>query len=227
MAEAADWLGLWAFFQTLAALASVGLLIATVRYARRAAKAAEVQAGHAETQVGVAREAMQTEAYARTRQRRWDGLIRDRGQTNTNRQLRAYLGAKHPERTQLEIADAVVRITNFGQTPAYGVVVWADLRPMADDALDFQLHGPVEEREGIVINPTDMHEYVARLEAPLTEADRKAIREGTRGFYYWGEVRYLDAFNEPHATKFRMRWDHRVGPRYGMWKLCLTGNSSD
>jgi len=144
------------------------------------------------------------------------------------RQLRAYIWTESKVSPNLDDPNfgvgAIAR--NSGQTPAYEVHAWSNVRPVAEPLpRRFVFPKAPEHIPGprYVVNPSSEHLVHTTPENPLTHEERLAIKDGYLTLYFWGEVRYRDAFGQTRKTQFRL-W--LVGPG-GNWAYCDEGNDAD
>lgn len=100
---------------------------------------------------------------------------------------------------------ATLSAKNYGKTPATDVrcVSFGNLWQFPLDVeLEPAVHLPGASKtslgagDGIKMFPT--------LHRPLKETEEAAIRAGQAAIYIWGEVVYLDVFNNKQSTQFRM-----------------------
>jgi hypothetical protein len=91
---------------------------------------------------------------------------------------------------------------NCGQTPAHKITHWTfvGVRPFP---LKEPLPGPPINRLSIlsVLHPGLTRWIIADV-PKLSDEQRAAILGGTEAIYLWGEVSYLDAFDERRSTTF-------------------------
>jgi hypothetical protein len=135
------------------------------------------------------------------------------------KQLRAYMSID-PYILGTIIQGKIPRISlhlvNLGLTPAYKSSIWCVCR--LDSAPRYQFHdtttpkiayfGYVPPRKGenqIRYEPTFDRNHIA-------STDTAAFKKGQLAIYYFGEMRYRDAFDVPHLTEFRfaIEWDEET-----------------
>lgn len=96
---------------------------------------------------------------------------------------------------------AIVKIENFGRTPAYSfsAEIWMRL---ADPRAPDLPKKPADPTEGFgkpfrrAIMPPGSHIFqTVVMGTPLTDEERSSIQNGTAAFYVYGEIRYRDIFN--------------------------------
>jgi hypothetical protein len=131
-------------------------------------------------------------------------LVRDARKT-AERQLRAYVllnRAKIRDMAEGKIPVATVKIKNFGQTPAYALSHWAELKyaafPRTEDA-------DMSDPEGMPIHhigPGSSMRITAPLEHELTKEQFEAVQSGSAALYLTGRTSYLDAFGESRFTEY-------------------------
>jgi hypothetical protein len=131
-------------------------------------------------------------------------LARDTAQ----RQLRAYIGTfemslrVHPLEGSGFGYITHIEIRNFGQTPAYEMMLWADTAVDIPGALLFSdtPESPVVSG-GIAYPSAGLH---IRRFKKISEAEVEEIRNRTKSVFFWGTVSYKDAFGSPRYFKFRL-----------------------
>jgi hypothetical protein len=127
------------------------------------------------------------------------------GRRTARRQLRAYVFA-NPVGVTFEGTPQVmkfsVRVENTGQTPAFDLTVFADvkMRPLPDP-------GPLPvEQSGFVSRQTigPGHSVTIDESHPvLTVAEVADIKSGTQTLYLYGRARYRDTFGHRRETTYR------------------------
>ena len=147
------------------------------------------------------------------------------------RQLRAYAWAQtKPTRNISGNFEIQTIIKNTGQTPAHEVQSWT-MTDFFDHPLPsghaFKSAPAVLVGPEFVVNPGSEHSMNTRRETAIPDDDIAAIEAGTKGLYYWGEVRYRDAFNEIRYSRFRFRWNKEPGAGRGFWSYCDKGNEAN
>jgi hypothetical protein len=173
------------------------------------------------------------------------------GTENTaQRQLRAYVGVgaddfgfdtpgeNDPNYTPIDPANPVagqiykdfltIKVKNFGQTPAYGVVVFGNLAttsPFAAMLPDDFFTARVPMRD--VIPNVPIRPFTSRfiLQPEQTAVSKHAIfdvraitaaRQRQISVYVWGRIYYRDIFERPWRTMFCYVWEpwHPPSPRF-------------
>jgi hypothetical protein len=125
------------------------------------------------------------------------------------KQLRAYIGTYGMETTMYPFEKggyafiAHVELRNFGQTPAYDLIMEANAAidvPTADPFDQANTHqtaaGP-----NIAFRDAGVHVNVGW---PISEEDKNAVRDRVKNVFVWGTVRYRDVFNKRHYFTFRL-----------------------
>lgn len=121
------------------------------------------------------------------------------------RQLRAYLIAD--PKGVLDLGEsklqAVIQITNVGQTPAYDIQSWGTtwVRPI-DEAFDPSAaeSGTVRESDHMVGPGRDFQIYGTF--GPISDEDAVAIRDGSKALFSYGVVTYNDTFGKAQFVRF-------------------------
>jgi hypothetical protein len=124
---------------------------------------------------------------------------------NGRRQLRAYV---FPDQANLvwqgtvkpTLAEIVIK--NSGQTPAYRLST-ATAAVVGDYPLRGDLHVPPMPDDHTVVPPNGSYALSVTLAQPLTGDQLKGIQKGTQAIYAFGEISYVDAFNECRMTRYR------------------------
>lgn len=146
-------------------------------------------------------------------------------------QLRAYVSLETqiaPSITKYGL-EATLNVINYGQTPASDVQTWSMLQVVAAEFSGFTEAIRWTQPEFInapEIIHGDKHaifprssEYLHKHAIALTDRESANLKDGNFArFYFWGEVRYRDAFNQPRRSRFRMYWQK------DQWQCCESGN---
>jgi hypothetical protein len=139
---------------------------------------------------------------------------------------KAKLGLKNPAPNAF-LVEVLIRIENFGQSPAFGVSLATNGMVGPPDLArpDFDKMTPIDLRTSqMIMGPG------AKLEFPpfaieLSEPDFNRLRIQERHVYAWGVIDYTDAFGEKRKTTFFV---HTQGEAGGRWPVapCKDGNSA-
>lgn len=155
---------------------------------------------------------------------------------NAERQLRAYVlpVAGYVERAEIRgtALKAVVEIRNAGQTPAYKMThsITADVRelPLTNSVFDPPYNRPQESYIGPGTN------QIFSTKIAIEELEYSMINMSPRlaTVFVWGRIDYIDAFDKPRWTTFRLRLGDKaqrpfVGP--DRWDIdpCEDGNETE
>lgn len=153
-------------------------------------------------------------------------------EATAERQLRAYVLVSKPKLASFgegSKPEAIVPFKNFGQTPARKVTAWAGIMfaeaplspfPKVDapDALSRSTLGP----------GADLQVTHKEAEKALSRADFNKIVNGDAVLYVLGRIDYLDAFDKPRFTSFRLMFNRDAAKRGdGSLSVCPDGNDSD
>jgi hypothetical protein len=143
---------------------------------------------------------------------------------NGRRQLRAYVfpnqanlvwqGTTKP--TLVEIG-----IKNSGQTPAYRLST-ATAVVVSDFPLQGDLHVPPMPDNHTVVPPNGSYTLSVTMAQTLTADQLKAVQKGTQAIYAFGEISYVDAFEECRVTRYRFYYigtGADIGSRIGLTYL--------
>lgn len=152
-----------------------------------------------------------------------------RGAKDTSkRQLRAYVSAD----TEVVIINGAapktpmhgIVLNNHGQTPANQITHWTRLL-----VADFPLKAPLDRSEPVdlviksVLHPGADRHIIAEKE--LTPQEMGAIMSDGYAIYFWGDVDYVDVFNNPQRTRFTYFAD-RDALLIGKWAHYKDGNDA-
>ena len=145
------------------------------------------------------------------------------------KQLRAYVNISRAYISfQGTVPTVHLAMTNFGHTNARQTALGYDF---AVGGPDWQVATTLEQTTSAstfqygVMGPTSVITIEAEIPPLLPDAVSE-MKVGKKGFYFWGEIRYNDAFDQPQTTKFRTlvlgrQWftDTRLG-------ICPQGNDA-
>lgn len=131
-------------------------------------------------------------------------LLWKSGKEHSERELRAYIFVDNALINRIGINDhieAVVRVRNGGQTPAYNFnsrsAVWIDECP--------SYRFPVEEWKPstISLGPESVRDLRPNSQNVVTRQQWDKIEVGELAIYVAGEIQYTDIFGRQHVTKHR------------------------
>lgn len=215
-ADSAKQAAYWAFWQTILSGAGIVGLLVSLWFTGAAARSASQASGDAAKALEVARQnaeaAAEQVAVARNA---------------ANRQLRAYVGV-----SSIDVKPAgegcfaaKILFRNYGSTPAYdcvthlaaGVEKWPAIDP-SESAVS-----PEPQTRDATLHPTAELEGWAGCDAREHIRD---IENGTKAFYIFGFVEYLDDEGVSRRTNFAYRGTGRVFFRTLEMHLCLAGNTA-
>jgi hypothetical protein len=137
-----------------------------------------------------------------------DRLVRG-ADKNAERQLRAYVLVHHAEMIERILDEqqsaASVTFKNYGQTPARHATVWLETRicdlPLVDT--DFAFEGAKKRTPKCTIGPSG--EIAKNAKMPkLPGGTEQAILPEKQTLAMFGRIDYVDAFDEPRWTDFRL-----------------------
>jgi hypothetical protein len=146
-------------------------------------------------------------------------------------ELRAYVLADRAHVQGLDgLPIASVFVKNFGQTPAFGVTIWMELKftdaPLADDAVITRPADARVSRSYLGAGATS-GSYV-KGPRRLADNEKEMLRNGTAYVYVMGNVECRDLFGKKQRATFR----YAVGGHYGIvgdsgpMASCETGNEA-
>jgi hypothetical protein len=105
----------------------------------------------------------------------------------------------------------ILKIKNFGQTPAYDVIHIADIK-FADFPLKSKLRIPASLfTTKTALAPGGASTKVRNLPAPLSEQEIASLKAGTGAIYVYGYITYRDAFRKRRKTRFKMMYGTFTG----------------
>ena len=126
---------------------------------------------------------------------------------------------------------AQITIKNTGQTPAYDVVHWGNMKirefPLASE---LPVMPPPPGRFWSVLGPSIAEVKTLRIKAPLTEVEIQGLRDSSMAIYCHGEIHYRDAFKKVHVTHYRVMYCAVTGIEIGTSEdlsICESGNEAD
>jgi hypothetical protein len=124
---------------------------------------------------------------------------------NGRRQLRAYV---FPDQANLvwqgtaKPTLAEIGIKNSGQTPAYRLSTTTAV-VVGDFPLQGDLHVPPMPDNHTVVPPNGSYSLTVTMGQPLTGDQLKGIQKGTQAIYAFGEIAYMDAFDDCRMTRYK------------------------
>ncbi|HEY8094895.1 MAG TPA: hypothetical protein VIE65_02220 [Methylobacter sp.] len=129
-----------------------------------------------------------------------------RGSEKTaERQLRAYIFSDHAKIIGFNTPHPLViaAFKNSGQTPAYNVIVWVSCHIDAYP-LGKKHERPTDESSASRghVGPGATFQIPTPLSENMTASKTATIKAGVEAIYYYGEVTYIDAFDEARFTRF-------------------------
>jgi hypothetical protein len=220
------WATIWlAVVTTILAGVTAGLWIATYSLASDAKDAASRQAREMKISLRIARRSANASKKSAEAAERTVNTMKD----TAERQLRAYVGVEQiaiqSSPTGAPNAGQII-IKNFGKTMAKDTQIWfaAAIETMVP-VTDFPLGA---RKCKTVIMPTEG----ARFDEPLTGTFD--LGKGIGNVYLWGRIDYIDVFDLPHWTVFRlvsMGREYVDGPNgyESVWRIktCDEGNDAN
>lgn len=193
--------------------AVVVIALALLLYLRRNAIEAKRLADAANMQCDLAKEQIR--------------LLRESSQ----RELRAYVytnGAKG-ELLSDKSGRYIVRVEvrNFGRTPAYALSGWMTVF-VGDVANEKDINLLPHDTEIVqtLLPPGGVCFYYARTPSSITQ-EVKAIANGVRGIYAYGEIRYKDVSGVERYARFRIKCAGERNLSSGSFDHCASGNEAD
>jgi hypothetical protein len=163
----------------------------------------------------------------RSTDRLWDAGERqlDHLEDSAERQLRAYI---HVASTRVEKVDqpndrsVTIAVKNYGRTPALMVRFRAG-ESVREWPLATNLPLPGDIQTGIEPLPPARESYMNIPVSLLSPWEEGELKGGRAGIYAWGRIDYLDVFQRPHWTTFRLVCQGS-GLKRGYMHTCPDGN---
>jgi hypothetical protein len=177
----------------------------------------------------IAAETVQRSAFALAEHARATRSLADAARDAAERQLRAYVHINKAVVTNLEgVATYVLEIQNRGQTPAYKVEVWGNVVLWPDPCVERLPASAEGFRPFAPMGPGAIAYRTADARRKLTDEEFDAIARGRMAVYYYGAIRYVDAWGKQHTTSYR----YQLGGSLGMTKndalsISEDGNDAD
>ncbi len=134
------------------------------------------------------------------------------GERTARRQLRAYVGITDVRVSPLIVGEKphiTFATKNFGQTPAYRVRSWLEIKCLPNPMVDDMPTLPLDAGKR-VLNPDEAFSVDGIGDDPITEPVLEAVNVGTIRLYLWGLVYYRDAFSHDRTTEFRFEYTPRL-----------------
>jgi hypothetical protein len=153
-------------------------------------------------------------------------LLWKSGEKHSERELRAYVGidsADFLESVKYGTTKAEMWVKNTGQTPAYDVLVSASFYYCSLPLEHFPDHKPERESK-VTLFPNCKMKVPAIMEAMVGDENRKAIKADQAAFFFYGKIRYRDAFGNDWYTNFRYIADDKSGTL--QWRGAKEGNDA-
>jgi hypothetical protein len=218
-----------AIISAILAVFTYGLWSATVTLARDAKDRAAEQAWEMQNSLRIAGDAAWAASDSARAAQRLVTITSD----TARHQLRAYISCRAKVddlRETDEGFEVTMSVSNNGQTPAHSVQCWGQLQSFGFGEEQSFSYAPKElSVPSFVIHPRERHAFNVGT-GSISNETREDIRRGLRVMYLWGEIRYLDAFNDPHTTWFRMLhrvWTDNRGDSLHAWVYTDDGNKAD
>ena len=141
-----------------------------------------------------------------------DRLVTDAKDTS-QRQLRAYVSVKNGKISEFSTTEhimAKLTIINCGNTPAYSLQKVSGIT-LTEFPLQHDIASQITSKfadgdfpkSKETLGPGAELQVIGQFSALLEDTHISAIKSGTSAIYFFGEIRYLDAFERPQYMKFR------------------------
>jgi hypothetical protein len=125
------------------------------------------------------------------------------------KQLRAYVSLQSMEATIYPfeqggyVVFAHTEARNFGQTPAYGMTIQANATVDVPTAIPFDDSQGNAKSAGAMTAFKDVGFQISQTQK-ITAEDAQAIRDQKKIIFFWGAIKYRDAFGRDHTFRFRL-----------------------
>jgi hypothetical protein len=135
------------------------------------------------------------------------------GERHSERQLRAYIAIERTARKGNHDLTPLFDIAfkNCGQTPAYKGRYWIDVQVHELPLKSILIRSEKAESGKFEMPPTNMF-TVSGINNPsiasITDQQNREFMEGKLAFYIFGQIDFVDAFDNPRWLKFWKRYDH-------------------
>ena len=144
------------------------------------------------------------------------------------RQLRAYVGVEGVSIKKITADEKpfiVIKLKNFGQTPAYDVTHWMDMATAAKGTKRLTLDKKGDGGRAI-IDPTHGFSVECTKKTELTIEEARDILADTKRLYFTGRITYRDAFGHKRKTNFRLETAGESLIGKGLMSTSKTGNNA-
>lgn len=158
---------------------------------------------------------------------------------NGRRQLRAYVFPNdatlaegmmlEPPRPEHQNEPGIIlNFRNSGQTPAYKVVSWGEIKVLlATEETSLRIPKKLERKFASNIGPNGIMPKAQWSGRCLTEEEIGDLTTAKRVIFYHGRIEYVDAFGRKRWTNFRLRYAGQFPPPKGViFNFCEKGNDA-
>jgi hypothetical protein len=138
--------------------------------------------------------------------------------------------ADPPQPEKVNTPFAAMLMKNFGQTPAYRVVSWAQLAvvPVVNNEEPMLMVPPLAERFTNTLGPSANFNKGIWFDRSLGAGEIADIVAGRRAIYLYGRIEYEDAFGMERFTTFRLHYTGQYPPPLNSILLFSeSGNDAD
>jgi hypothetical protein len=137
---------------------------------------------------------------------------------SSERQLQAYVLPEQvgvfdgttvnpPQPARANVPGVFMLIKNFGQTPAYRVVSWAQIAVIVVANENAMLGvPPMAEHFATTLGPGGTFNKALWFDRPLSPNEIADIAAGVRSIYVYGKIEYQDTFKKSRFTNFRLHY---------------------
>lgn len=158
---------------------------------------------------------------------------------NGRRQLRAYvfpndavlaegMMIEPPMPEHKDEPGVILNFRNSGQTPAYKVVSWGEIKVLlATEETTLKVPKKLERKFASNIGPNGIMPKAQWSARVLTQEEIGDLAVAKRVIYYHGRIEYVDAFKRKRWTNFRLRYAGQFPPPKGVtFNFCEKGNEA-
>jgi hypothetical protein len=158
---------------------------------------------------------------------------------NGRRQLRAYVFVNDaglydgsvmvpPVAAHFNEPGVVINFKNSGQTPAYKVVSWGEVKVIEPSKEDTLVHPKMQELFTSHIGAGTLMPKSMWFGRPLTPVEINEVHNNKLRIYFYGRIEYRDAFKMKRWTTFRYSYAGPFpAPAGVIFNVCEKGNSAN
>jgi hypothetical protein len=164
--------------------------------------------------------------------------VRD-ARKSSERQLRAYLFLESttptdgttinpPQPEMANVPGASLLFKNSGQTPAYDIITWAEMKISTFGDESDLIVPRLSEIYTANLGSNGVMPKGVNLKRRLTDIEIEDIKAHRKAIYLYGRVEYRDGFKRKRFSNFRLYWTGSYPPPItGCLFFCQTGNETE